>query len=581
MVACGATDGSGSFSRRYEEPEIRIKAQPRTIPAENRYCWGKEVVSILSGSENNGLEARGPNDEDSIVEQFNKQSRGVCIDLVYGGSTDIAFAIRDGRGSVGGEVVDLYLPAASWAFEFGGRANISQFQSLSQTNVVFALKPGIIELLRNEFQKEFDQDLASVNNLSVDQVNWIVGQRESITAATSPTHSNSGFSYAVAAITEGAGGSVSAKSFDQPATTAKLKAFFENVEFVSSSTGFVMDLLLKHPEVNSILTYEMLAIQHNLNVETPEHRVRIFYLDLPLADMPLGLRSGASAAASRVYEAFPKFLQNREVQELMVSQGRRLSFSSVQLKTYPSAWGVLAQPNIKRPEPLQQVLIQAMLEQYAASVRPKSYLIWALDYSSSMEGSGEETLERIVTEVHTGVGKKYFVAPVAGDTVVLVPFEGRVRGENALIVRGGSEELAAAVQSFAESNSAGGSTDGFAAVRWATQKFNQDASGETNLGRPTILLISDGEFAGSFDGFMKWAEVEARRAGRAFVIPQVIQISVGTQPNSELNRLAEATGGRTIIVSSGSAEELGKVLRYARGYSSHGLVIGGSSNYVR
>lgn len=576
LSACGLSQSPSAFE--YREPEIKVEAQPRNIPAVNRHCIGKPVVPVLAGSENNGLEARGPNDEDSIVEQFNRQSP-ICIDLRYAGTMEIAVALRDGTASVDGKAVDLFLPAATWAFDYAGRAKIAQFQSISQTNVVLGLKPGLVTKLTEEFKQRFGQDLASVNKLTLDQVNWIFAHKESVTAATSPTHSNSGFSYAVAAVTEGAGGSVSAKSFLQPNTTAKMKEFFSNVDFGSSSTGFVTDLLLQHPEVNAVLTYEMLGIQHNTRVDHPKspdnvriHNVRMYYLDLPLADMPLGLRTGADAPASQVYPTFLSFLRRTEVQDEMVSQGRRLPFSASAPFAYPTHWGVIAKPDINRPQQLQQVLIQRLLEEYALSVRPRGYSIWALDYSGSMEGTGEEILESILGQVFGPMGKNFFVAPRADDTVVLVPFESTVREESAITVRGDTEKLVGEVAQFAEANRAGGGTDGFAAVRWATIKYNQDASKDSNLGSPTVFFVSDGEFGGNFDRFMDWAKQQAGSYEK-FVIPQVIQISVGTSPNTELDKLAKLTGGRSITVSAGNPEELAEKFRYVLGYRSNGFRI--------
>ncbi|MEU9361468.1 substrate-binding and VWA domain-containing protein [Streptomyces sp. NPDC048301] len=343
---------------------------------------------------------------------------------------------------------------------------------------------------------------------------------------TDPARSNSGFSALISVASALSGAQAALTDADVRAAEPKMKEFFAGQRLTSGSSGWLADAYTRRGDVDALINYE--SVLHSLNRDSGTGLTVVRPRDgVVTADYPLSVLSGASPDARDSVRALTAYLRTPAAQRRMTEDTfRRPVVSSV-----PPARSLAADPRRELPFPGTGSVADGLLAGYENKLRRPSRTVYVLDTSGSMKG---ERLRRL----------KAALDGLTGDfrereEVTLLPFGSSVKRATTHTVDPAHPEAGLdAIRADTASLTASGDTAVYSSLKDAYGRIGTD----TESAFTSIVLMTDGQnttgdTAAEFSAFYR-ALPAARRATPVF------PIVFGDSDRSELDRVAELTGGR-------------------------------------
>ena len=513
--------------------EAKTEEKERDASAEIMKADG--TIRILSGSENEELEA--------VIDECS-QATGVEIEMDYKGSVDIMRALESGA-----EEYDAVWPASSIWLSMGDVNHlVKHSQSISMTPVVFGIRDSLAEELGFK-----DKDVSVKDILAA-----IQGGKMSF-CMTSATQSNSGasayigFLYALLGKQEG----MTAEDLQGEQLRADITGLLGGVERSSGSSDWLKDLFLKE-DYDAMVNYECLIIDANRQLES-EGKEPLYivypYDGLSIADSPLGYVDHGDSQKEEAFQAVQQYLLSKEAQSEIEATGRRISANGVSDENkdvFNEEWGVDTERILSPIQmPDADVLMEA-LNLYQTSFKKPSLNIYCLDFSGSMEGTGEAQLKDAMSQILLQENaSRNFLQANAGEVNEVIFFDNTILDiERA--ADDSDEALAQLYQKVADFQIAGG-TDIYNA---AAQALAEASSYDLEKYTPAIILMTDGVSDYNYRTFQNaWDTL-------GIDVP-VFSITFGAADPTQLEELAEATGGRVFD----GTQDLTEAFRSVKGYN--------------
>ena len=368
----------------------------------------KQDFVIVSGSENKSLEP--------VLERFGKE-HNVNIVMRYKGSVDIMLDLQDGQIDA-----NAVWPASSIWLSLGDKKRIvKNYKSIFFSPVVFGIRSSKAEALG------FKRD-----DVTVIDVLEAVKNKQLSFAMTSATQSNSGasayigFLYALA----GRPDVLTTELLQSPELRSGVKQLLAGVSRSSGSSGWLKNLFLKS-QYDAMVNYEALIIETNQELlrkgQEPLHVV--YPTDgIVLADSPLGYVKSGDENTRSIFDKLQKYLLQKEVQAELRRLGRRTAFGGdYDPSVWKREWGlepdkVLSPIKLPKGEVIQEALIQ-----YQTILRKPSYVVYALDYSGSMEGNGARQMKSAMRQLFSQESAARFMLQASKeDRALIIPFNNRI-----------------------------------------------------------------------------------------------------------------------------------------------------------
>jgi Ca-activated chloride channel family protein len=332
------------------------------------------------------------------------------------------------------------------------------------------------------------------------------------------------------------------------------------VDRSAGASGFLRDLFLQqYDHFDGMVNNESAVITANqqLVAEGRDPLHVIYPVDgLAIADWPLGYIDRGDAEKSEFFTRLQSHLLSEDVQRELLAQGRRTGLGLVPVGADPEVfnadWGIdlelVLQPIVIPPADV----IREALVLYQTEYRKPSFSVYCLDYSGSMEGSGEDEMEAAMEVLlDPGQAARYLLQPSSRDVTVVIPFndhpidQWRTDGNDP----GALREL---LNKVTAEDPEGGTGIHGCVIRALDVMEHARLEGY----EPAIVLMTDGQSnEGSFDDL-----TERLAQGTLGTVP-VYGILFGDASEDELTKIAEATSGR---VFDGRDDLIG-ALRDARG----------------
>ncbi|MBM6737545.1 VWA domain-containing protein [Faecalicatena fissicatena] len=513
--------------------EAKTEEKERDASAEIMKADG--TIRILSGSENEELEA--------VIDECS-QATGVEIEMDYKGSVDIMRALENGA-----EEYDAVWPASSIWLSMGDVDHlVKHSQSISMTPVVFGIRDSLAEELGFKGKDVSVKDILAA----------IQGGKMSF-CMTSATQSNSGasayigFLYALLGKQEG----MTAEDLQGEQLRADITELLGGVERSSGSSDWLKDLFLKE-DYDAMVNYECLIIDANRQLES-EGKEPLYivypYDGLSIADSPLGYVDHGDSQKEEAFQAVQQYLLSKEAQSEIEATGRRISANGVSDENkdvFNEEWGVDTERILSPIQmPDADVLMEA-LNLYQTSFKKPSLNIYCLDFSGSMEGTGEAQLKDAMSQILLQENaSRNFLQANAGEVNEVIFFDNTILDiERA--ADDSDEALAQLYQKVADFQIAGG-TDIYNA---AAQALAEASSYDLEKYTPAIILMTDGVSDYNYQTFQEaWDTL-------GIDVP-VFSITFGTADPTQLEELAEATGGRVFD----GTQDLTEAFRSVKGYN--------------
>lgn len=522
LTGCGGAPG---------EPQAEEQSQDTS----SEILKADGTIRILSGSENEELE--------TVIDECS-QATGVEIEMDYKGSVDIMRELESGA-----EEYDAVWPASSIWLSMGDVDHlVKHSQSISMTPVVFGIRESLAEELGF---KEKD--------VSVKDILAAIQDGKMSFCMTSATQSNSGasayigFLYALLGKQEG----MTVGDLQGERLRDDIKGLLGGVERSSGSSDWLKDLFLKE-DYDAMVNYECLIIDANRQLES-EGKEPLYivypYDGLSIADSPLGYVDHGDSQKEEAFQAVQQYLLSEEAQSQIEATGRRISANGVSDENrdvFKEEWGIDTERILSPIQmPDSDVLMEA-LNLYQTSFKKPSLNIYCLDFSGSMEGTGETQLKDAMSQILLQENaSKNFLQANAGEVNEVIFFDNTILDiERA--ADDSDEALAQLYQKVADFQIAGG-TDIYNA---AAQALAEASSYDLEKYTPAIILMTDGVSDYNYRTFQNaWDTL-------GIDVP-VFSITFGAADPTQLEELAEATGGRVFD----GTQDLTEAFRSVKGYN--------------
>lgn len=522
LTGCGGTPG---------EPQAEEQSQDTS----SEILKADGTIRILSGSENEELE--------TVIDECS-QATGVEIEMDYKGSVDIMRELESGA-----EEYDAVWPASSIWLSMGDVDHlVKHSQSISMTPVVFGIRESLAEELGFK-----DKDVSVKDILAAIQDGKMSFCMTSATQSNSGASAYIGFLYALLGKQEG----MTVGDLQGERLRDDITGLLGGVERSSGSSDWLKDLFLKE-DYDAMVNYECLIIDANRQLES-EGKEPLYivypYDGLSIADSPLGYVDHGDSQKEEAFQAVQQYLLSEEAQSQIEATGRRISANGVSDENrdvFKEEWGIDTERILSPIQmPDSDVLMEA-LNLYQTSFKKPSLNIYCLDFSGSMEGTGETQLKDAMSQILLQENaSKNFLQANAGEVNEVIFFDNTILDiERA--ADDSDEALAQLYQKVADFQIAGG-TDIYNA---AAQALAEASSYDLEKYTPAIILMTDGVSDYNYRTFQNaWDTL-------GIDVP-VFSITFGAADPTQLEELAEATGGRVFD----GTQDLTEAFRSVKGYN--------------
>ena len=500
-------------------------------------------LSILSGSENKGLEA--------LIHEFARQ-HGAKIKMTYMGSIDTMLLLSEKTANI---KFDAVWPANSLWISLGDKNKlVKHLESIMRSPVVLGIKKSKANSLG-----WLNKPIAVADILEATQNGSLRFAMTSATQSNSGASAYLGFLHALS----GSPAILELENLDQPQVRQKVKALLSGVNRSSGSSGWLKETLIQHYErFQAMFNYEAMLIEANqaLITKGQEPLYAVYPTDgIMMSDSPLGYIDQGNPAKEALFKKLQAFLLSDDVQKKILDQGRRAGMvgfnpGAVNQQVFNPEWGIDVTRIISPvPTPGEQVIRKA-LALYQSSLRKPSCTAYVVDVSGSMQGQGIQDLKAAMTTLlDPEQAARYMLQSSSKDIHIIIPFSGKPnRGIKGV---GNSPETLGQMLAFVQSLQAGGGTNIYAAAAQGLQQINAVEKIEDYF--PAVILMTDGHSQGNLTDLKTVMD----KLTMGYDIP-IHSITFGQASKEQLIEISKISIGRVF-----SGKNLIKAFRKAKGYN--------------
>lgn len=502
-------------------------------------CGGPDpAFHIVAGSEEQTFEP--------IVQEFCK-SQHVACKIDYKGSLDIGLMLA----SDGAPDADAVWPASSvWIDIYDAKRRVKDAKTIASSPVILGVRMAKA------------RELGWIGKpVRMDDILTAVKAGKLSFLMTSATQSNSGAStyLAMLAASFGTPDRLDPRALDDPTARAKVKALLKGVARSSGSSGWLKELYLSAAEsgrpFDGMWNYESVLKETNdaLRGKNQELLYAIYPAEgTSYANAPLGyVEHGQDTKTRAFFTALQAHLLSAEVQAKIAADGRRTAPGMAKPAAAEADWNfdpARMVPSIALPEAKD---IARALTLYQEVLRRPSLTAICLDFSGSMQGPGEDQVQRAMrTLLDPAETAKSLIQWTAVDRILILPFDSKVR---TVISGDGTPASQARLLAAVQQQKADDGTDMYACAERAMDEMQPFLKSGEYL--PAIVIMTDGR-SDQHKGF-----TDAWR-GEGHSLP-IFGVTFGDADKSQLNDLSKLTSAR---VFDGKAN-LAQAFRSVRGYN--------------
>ncbi|WP_432196376.1 substrate-binding domain-containing protein [Streptomyces sp. bgisy027] len=347
---------------------------------------------------------------------------------------------------------------------------------------------------------------------------------------TDPARSNSGFATLVSVASALSGAQSALTDADVAKATPRLKEFFKGQQLTSGSSGWLATAYKRRGNVDALLNYEsVLKGIPGLTVIRPKDGV-------VTADYPVSSLASTSTATREDVRRLTEALRTDGIQRLITERTHRRPV----VTSVAPAPGLDTGRRRELPFPGTRSVADGLLESYENELRRPSRTVYVLDTSGSMRGDRLEQLKKALTGL-TGDFRER-------EEVTLMPFGSGVKSVRTHVVEPSDPKSGlAGIRGDTDALTAEGDTAIYTSLEAA---YRHLGSGRDTF--TSIVLMTDGENTAGADS----AGFHAFYVGldRELRATPVFPVLFGDSSRSELEYIAELTGGRLFDAQRGSLD---------------------------
>lgn len=473
----------------------------------------KETIRIISSTDNRDLE--------SILFDYAEENN-INITIDYAGTLEIMEKLNSG------EKYDAVLASNSmWLYMLD---NISTIDSkiISMNPVVFGIK------------KSKAEELGFVGSeVKLEDILNAIKEGKLKFAMTSATQTNTGACAYLGFLSVLSGNPeiLTEDYLNDENIKENLKALFNGVNRTSGSEEFLEEMYISG-DCDAIVTYETAIIDINKKIEDKDDTIYAVYTQdgVSISDSVFAYLGKSNTPNEETFLKLQSYLLSTEGQNELIKTGRRVWYGGIKEDVdkdiFNPEWGIDTTKYLTPIKFPSTQVIKKALGVYQSELRKPTHIVFALDYSGSMTGSGieelREAMDFILTEEKAAENYLQFSLK---DKISFIMFSSTV--DKPINIKNGieTEEILEIINTKVPR----GGTNIYDTVTNSIELLDKEDTNKYNI---SIVLMTDGEGNdGSYNNMVNAIENAKNK------IP-VYSIMFGNADSEQLNKIANLTSGK-------------------------------------
>jgi len=504
------------------------------IDNDNNITQSPNTLYILSSYENKNVE-----DE---VEKY-ARSIGKKVHFDYMGDLDIIDELNYNSKNYDA----VWLSNSMWLYMLDNPYLASDSKSISVSPVVFGIR------------KSKAEELGLTNgDVTNDKILNLIKEKQIKYVMSSVTQTNTGATAYLGFLSSLAGNPevLTEDMLNDANLQNNLIDLFSGVERVSGDDDFLQEMFLNNSDYDAVIAAESSLIE--INNELVKSKKDPLYLIYPtdgvaINDSTFGFINNVSEK-EELFLDIQSYLLSKDGQKMLEDKGLRTWYGGVNSKAnkklFNPDWGINTNKYLNVTKFPSKNVITSAINLYIDKFRKPTHVVFCLDYSGSMAGSGYEELtgamNYILKSEEAGKDKLQFTS---SDKITIIPFNSKVIGiwntDNGVETESVLEKI--------NNNSPGGSTALYSAIIEGLDILNKEDDKYTK----TIIAMTDGAVnVGTF----KDLESKYKKINKD--IP-IYSITFGSANERQLYEIANLSNAKVFD----GRNDLLKAFKEVRGYN--------------
>lgn len=372
--------------------------------------YNSNTLNIISGSENKDLE--------EIVMAY-ANSKGYKVNIEYAGSLDIMQKLNSGA-----QYDAVWLSNSIWMYMLdSSKVSTSDSKCTSINPITFGITKSKAKELGFIGKTVYTKDI--VKAISSGKLKF---------SMSNPTSTNSGASAYLGMLYTLAGNPevLTKENLENKKVKESLKTLFSGMERSSGSEEFLEELFLKG-DYEAVVTYEssIININKQLVANNKEPLYAIYPVDgVSISDSPFAFINSENEDKKEIFTDIQSYIISNEGQKKLQEKGRRTWFggisNNVDKTIFNPDWGIDTTKYISPVKYPRTEVIRLALNAYQTELRKPTHVVFCLDYSGSMYGTGYTQLMNAMDYILTEKAAADMIQFSEKDKIDVIPFGDKV-----------------------------------------------------------------------------------------------------------------------------------------------------------
>ena len=374
--------------------------------------YNSNTFNIISSSENKDLE--------EIVLNY-AISKGYNVNIEYAGSLDIMQKLNSGA-----QYDAVWLSNSIWMYMLeSSKVSTSDSKCTSINPIIFGITKSKAKELGFIGKTVYTKDI--VKAISSGKLKFNM---------SNPTSTNSGASAYLGMLYTLAGNPevLTKENLENKKVKENLKTLFSGMERSSGSEEFLEELFLKG-DYEAVVTYEssIININKQLVANNKEPLYAIYPVDgVSISDSPFAFINNENEDKKDIFTDIQSYIISNEGQKRLQEKGRRTWFggisNNVDKTIFNPDWGIDTTKYISPVKYPSTAVIKLALNAYQEELRKPTHVVFCLDYSGSMYGTGYTQLMNAMDYILTEKAAEDMIQFSDKDKIDVIPFGNNVMG---------------------------------------------------------------------------------------------------------------------------------------------------------
>lgn len=345
----------------------------------------KNTFTIISSTSTSAL--------DQEIKKFGKQNK-INIEIEHYGDLEIIDILNNNSKNYDA----VWISNSIWLYMLENQNLIKDSKSIVIDPVVMAVEKKKAEELGFTNKETKNKDI--LNAIKEKKLKYVM---------SSVTQTNTGATAYLNFLNSLAGNPeiLTSEMLKEEKLQKDLKEFFKGVERVSGNEDYLTEMYLKG-NYNAMINYESKLIE--LNKKLVKENKEPLYLIYPkdgvaINDMPFAYINNDSkdAKTKELFNRIQNYLRSDEITRLLEQKGYRSWFGGIKKdtdsNTFNKEWGIDTTVYLKDMKYPSKTVIKEAMDIYIEMLRKPTHVVFCLDISGSMSGSGLEELQEAMNYI--------------------------------------------------------------------------------------------------------------------------------------------------------------------------------------